>query len=674
MLDLATDRRLSDEDDADPDRALANEKISVLLETVRRAVLLDVAMDNGQSVNLNPYALADILASLAKLGDSQSLANQVCHLMDRYEEKLVRTLGPQRLVECLESLATLQLHSTTLIGRMCGRLKQGDALGILDARHLSRGLKSVVVLEHVENNKGLIKGLLRRLRKQTVRQKATVADICRALYAARCLIRIVDESDDDETLHVDANIMVHTLLREVHRRPAVGAMYSRSLTAGQVAEITMAASAFQVNATNPVFDHIIDNSLCQEPVLERATVPDIARILLSMERLKLSRYHLAVQKLGIRFLNLVQTVPMEARSANTILRSAVLMHGRDRAVMEPFTEAATLLISESPKGGDASFLSACSHVELSNFAWFLSKVRCYDEEALVALANRILEPDILESCSPKSACRVLSSFTDLIETFADEGSEIRSLLLQLFHGLGPLLLSAQLAPAEISASLLAYAKASYIQDMGIFDHLVHHLKSRLEDCSIRQVTEGLWACGKMMAWESDQNGEPGSGPPYLKASREFATFLASRAAQLTAKDVSQAMWACGRLGVAADDWKVVCALAHRARQVSPDCTPCEVANMLWGLSKVGYNDQGVISALTDRMMDLDPTAQEAAAVMFSLGRMEMRDEVVFSSMSNFMMEQLESASAQSIANALFVRLQMLMVILNCRFFRLLTLQ
>jgi hypothetical protein len=62
--------------------------------------------------------------------------------------------------------------------------------------------------------------------------------------------------------------------------------------------------------------------------------------------------------------------------------------------MEPFTEAATFLILESPIGGGVSFLSACSHLEVSNFAWFLSKVRCYDEEALVALANRMFEPDV----------------------------------------------------------------------------------------------------------------------------------------------------------------------------------------------------------------------------------------------------------------------------------------
>jgi hypothetical protein len=641
MVDLTTSRRVSD-----ADRSLAHEKIPVLRETVNRAVLLDVAMDNGESVNLNPYALADILASLAKLGDSESLANEVCNLMNRYEEKLVRTLGPQRLVECLESLATLQLHPATLIGRMCERLQQGDALGKLDAYHLSRGFKSLVVLEHLENN-GVVKGLLKRLRNQTVRQKATIADICQALYAARCLIRIIDE--DDDTLYVDTNIMVHTLLREVHL-PVVNATFSRSLTAGQVAEIIMTASAFQVNATNPVFDHIVD-TLRQEPILERATVPDIARILLSMERLRLSRYHFAVQRLGDRFLELVQKVPVEPRSANTILRSALLLHRRDRAVMQPFMEAATFLILERPEVGDASFLSACSHVELSNFAWFLSRVRVYDEEALVALANRILESDILESCSPKSASRILSSFTELIDTSAKEGSEIRFVLLELFHGLGTHLLSAQLTPAETSASMLAYAKASYIQDMGIFDHLADHLRSILDDCSIRQVAESIWACGKMMAWESDQNGEIDSGPPYLTASREYAAFLASRATQLTAQDVSQAIWASGRLGFA--DWKTVCTFAYRARQVSPDCTVCEVANILWGLSKVGYNDREVISALTDRMMDLDPTANEAATVIFSLGRMEIRDEVVFSSMSNFMMEQLEMASAQSVANALF---------------------
>jgi hypothetical protein len=218
---------------SDADRALAPEKISVLLETVNRAVLLDVAMDNGGSVNLNPYALADILASLAKLGDSQGLANHLCNLMERYENKLVRTLGPQRLVERVESLATLQLHSATLIGRMCERLKQGNALGNLDVCHLSPGLKSVVVFVHLQN-KGLVKGLLKRLCKQIVHQKATVADICQALYAAQRLICIIDESD--ETLYQYTNIVVHTLLQEVHH-PAVNTTFSCSLMAGQAAKI-----------------------------------------------------------------------------------------------------------------------------------------------------------------------------------------------------------------------------------------------------------------------------------------------------------------------------------------------------------------------------------------------------------------------------------------------------
>jgi hypothetical protein len=68
------------------------------------------------------------------------------------------------------------------------------------------------------------------------------------------------------------------------------------------------------------------------------------------------------------------------------------------------------------------------------------------------------------------------------------------------------------------------------------------------------------------------------------------------------------------------------------------------------------------------MTDLHPSAQEAAAVIFSLGRMEIQDEVVFSSMSSFMMGQLEAASAQSVANALFVRLQMLMEIFCFAYF------
>ena len=637
LADFSSSRHLSVEN-----RTLAQEKAAILIQDIDRAV-------DDNSIDLNLHSLADILTALGMFDkeNNKRLANRVCKLMDDYEDELVKTLKPYRLLECLKALASLELYHSSLIGRISHRLQQGDALAMLEARHLAGGIKALVMLGRIHDNEGILRTFMRRWRKQAFRQTATTADICQTLYAARCLLR--HTGNNNENLVAETTTVIYTLLRELHG-PSLNATASRSLTAGQVAETLMTVTAFQVKVENSIFGHLM-RTLGQDRTLECATIPDIARILLSMERLGLYGYHSVVQSLGRQFLDLVQNEAVEPRSVCTILRAALRLHARDDEVMESYVKAARFLLVDDTNGNEAPFLQSCSDVHLGSLVRFLSIVRCDDEKALVALAERILEPDMIEYCSAEAASRILTYFTALIDSSIKEMFEMRSLLSDMYHELGTHLLTAQLSPAGTSAAMQAYAKASYVRDMGIFDHLASHLVTTLDDCSVRQVTQGLWACGKMMVWESEHVEAQQSWPPYLEAAKKYATFLASRAAKLTAKDVSQALWATGRLRI--DNVKVVCAFAYRARQVASDCTSQEVANVLWGLSRVGFDDRAVVSVLTNRMSELYPSAQEAATVLYALGRMEIKDEQVFSSMSDVMMKQLETASAQAIANALW---------------------
>ena len=106
------------------------------------------------------------------------------------------------------------------------------------------------------------------------------------------------------------------------------------MTAGQVAEVIMTASAIQVNATNPIFNHLME-TLDQDYTMKRATIPDISRILSSMKRLGLSMYPLAVQRLGVKLLDLVQQESVEPCTVMNLLRSALALHRRDTQVMKP---------------------------------------------------------------------------------------------------------------------------------------------------------------------------------------------------------------------------------------------------------------------------------------------------------------------------------------------------
>jgi hypothetical protein len=237
--------------------------------------------------------------------------------------------------------------------------------------------------------------------------------------------------------------------------------------------------------------------------------------------------------------------------------------------------------------------------------------------------------------------------------------EMQELSSKLFHILGGHLLSSQMSPAEVSSALYAYAKASNVQDMGIYDHLVSQIASMSSHCSVRQLAQSLWSCGKMVTWEEnkseneDESYRPTWDPPYLQNAKHLATVLSTRMKELTPMDVTQCMWAVGRLRIT--DARLVCAFAYRAKQLTPELNSAEVAQIVWAFSRVNFDDEEVVQAFTSRMTSdsLQPTPHEAATVLYALGILQHKDERAFSLLSNKILEQIESASAQSIANTLW---------------------
>eukprot|EP00978_Attheya_sp_CCMP212_P007774 scaffold18109_cov54-Attheya_sp.AAC.1 len=358
----------------------------------------------------------------------------------------------------------------------------------------------------------------------------------------------------------------------------------------------------------------------------------------------------------------------------------------------------------------------------------------YDEELLIALSNRMMDDDILRTCSPSSASRAMWAFTTLLadtdpswesndndeelqlsllalsmsssSSSSEEEEEdkrsimmsnqngkmaMREQLFELFHNLGGILLSSQLTPVDASSALFAYGKANYALDMGIVDHLAEVLACdfMLERATTRQVAQALWACGRMIDWDdSHYSMEQGHSlssssssssshnqqqmqqqqsdllaPPYLRSARQFAQHLALHKDRMTTKDVAQTIWALGRLRIM-DYAEIVEPLALAASDVAPNCNAQEIANILWGLSKVDYHpfhplildtpnylqEQTVISTLTRRMMMPevlhDCSSQEAATVLYALGRMKVRDNAVFAAMSSVMMQRLTDTHPQ----------------------------
>jgi hypothetical protein len=162
----------------------------------------------------------------------------------------------------------------------------------------------------------------------------------------------------------------------------------------------------------------------------------------------------------------------------------------------------------------------------------------------------------------------------------------------------------------------------------------------------------------MVAWERLEDEEEGGEiqrPPYLENAERIATELSLRTAEMSSIDVTQCIWALGRLEIR--DESLVCAFASRAKELVPVMNSVESSNVLWGLAKVRFKsrDSELVGALTDRLTSesLKVSPQEAASALYALGRLRFQDEQVYDRLSRIMINQINDASAQGIANALW---------------------
>jgi hypothetical protein len=436
------------------------------------------------------------------------------------------------------------------------------------------------------------------------------------------------------------------------------------------------------------------------------------------------------------------------RVVTSILRNAVLMYRHDPSTMKDYIHAWEMMLLVNDRNN--AFWTQCHISELANWIWFAHTAqKCCSfnrslglkfgetllekqhQEWIVRLSclsrlgQLLLQPETVAKCTPKLACRVLSSYTaivsllpsstsistpseddgvyaDLVNDYKAKETELREILHNLFTRLGEFLLSQRLSPLDVSRAIVAYAKASYVEDMGIFDQLVEVLVTRHlypkphqhdqivppppPPLPVRSVAQCLWACGKMTTLDEQHDGnsmttlldvainridfdtrgpllEP---PPYLGGARDMAYFLSDHSDALSTKDVAKALWALARLQIQ-DMSAIVETLLQRIQTVGPHMTAPEVANSLWALSKLRSNTFDAVFILSQRVIHLVNshddndddintsvfTPPEAASILYALGRLHLRQEEIFDKLSAIILQQIDSTTALTVANVLW---------------------
>jgi hypothetical protein len=649
--------------------------------------------------SISPYSYINMLASLAKLSrmgnnisnkiistsDStnkskfQPFARKICErMMDEFDNpqsddtgalKSITSVRPGQLIELLSALATLNLvNETELLSVLEDRLVCGDVVGKLTGRQLSLGLWSYARLSYPR--KRLLKAFTRRLRKVKVRKHLTKYDICRALWAVAQSVKALSTSSKEEnnidrdladkerlTVLRDSETMIYTLSGELLQEDSKGISKIDHLSFVQLADILSSLSVFDFD-NERILSRLIDR-MCQNDVLSEANGKGITRILASLQRLHLKDQSEIVSTLIDRFVTVVERDLEETCDPKTlaiILRSAVMLSAVKGSSQE------TLKVLSSQLLSNASYLSKCNEYELSNFVWYMAMSNHYDKQILRKVTKRMKEKDIILSCSTSSASRSLRSLTKIVETDHVD-LEMRERLYEMFQCLGGNLIKDPLSPLDSSSAMWAMAKSSYSLDMNIFDHLAEELASEnsLKRAKVRYISEGLWACGKMISWEDPLREKIEYGdfnpPPYTDSAKTFASFLIQFSDQLSPKDIAQAIWAIGRLKI--EDSSIIDPMATIAKETAEKqmFNSQEIANIIWGLSKVRFDDAISIQVFTKQLKHpsilKQCTPQEASNVMYALGLMNIDDEDTFALMNNVLMNQINDATTQTIANALW---------------------
>ena len=628
------------------------------------------------------HALEQRLDSLARFIWTERLQKSV--------KELVSNSSPGRMTDCVQASLSLQFimndEFMPLFEALCERMVQGDVLSRLTPFQLtgtlvsfSRDGKKQVLCRRSSSK--LITAFTRRLRKQSIRSRMNTFMLLRTIASTSRLARVLssaqNQGDDvmnanSKLLIVELNTATYTLIKEVLKDNASEKM--RPLVASEAITLLGAVNLLDLDTTkDPIVlrlhgrlwqdtDSIIETaSLRQTALLSKAFLHPNNTKAVSLSRQVGDK--LTTEFTAMKHNNSPQLEPWIVSS---LVRYAVLMcHQRlEPSVLKVYQTFVRQCILEP------SFLNQSNAAQISNFCWFMHSTQWNDEAVVLALAHRTLETDLQSTCTPKIACRLLYMFTGIFEN-ENENAQImadakatkvvadrsKDLLSQLFDCLGEHLLSTtNLTARELSSAIYAYAKASYVQDIGIFDHLVDLLASRMEEATTRQLAQSLWACGKMVGFEGQPDEVDTSPvPPYYSAAFQLAQHLSCNADLMTTKDIAQSLWSLGRLKISDED--IVTPMIYRAQKMAKAMNTQEVSNILWAMSRIRSNEYKTVFVLTRRFALTGSTAnansQEAANILYSLGRLNIRDEDIFRNLSHVIMKQIDETSAQAVANVLW---------------------
>lgn len=262
---------------------------------------------------------------------------------------------------------------------------------------------------------------------------------------------------------------------------------------------------------------------------------------------------------------------------------------------------------------------------------------------------------MVESCTASSASRAMWSCAVLL-SLKGGANFLHERQVDLFHQMGGILLMSQLTPTDISNAMWAMARCEYVLDRGLFDFLAEKLSGMLESSNTRLVAQALWACAKIFRFEEPRGSIDNQPPPYMTSAENFVSFLIANGHHMTPRHISQTIWATGCLRLS--DPVAVEEMAFIALRNAALFNSQEIANIVWGFSKVNYNNPKIISELVQQItvsvaLKNQCGSQEAANILYALGKLQICDSKAFETLSYILMSQLQSASSQGIANALW---------------------
>lgn len=463
-----------------------------------------------------------------------ALARRWWKYLRNHSEAFLATQKPHRLVKMLRLALLLGLNEDPLYNSICLRLSKGDALARIKDNEITRTILSFSHQdrEFIEEEIILMGAYLRRLRKYNVRTELDRTSLVQILRAIQKLLKLASRftlSDLTKELRTTYYTLAAEFFKTTESIEDIPTSPSEAYLLWQVARDLSLNPEDALRTT--IMKRLEANS---KYLVQKATLRELA--LLSDVFLLSAKFKTTqiVQRIGNVLENDPTVVSGEVQPwvISSVLRYAVLAAPKFETRDAP-AKNGLLKMFRPPSSAEPSreqlvvpfkrvvldllqrpdFVMRSSADQIANFLWFMHSVRLYNKNAIFALGNRILDADISSHCSSKLACRLLGCFTAVFsfsEDWDDPGNvdERQDLLSRIFAALGEHLLTVNMSVLDVSTALYAYGKASFVQDMGVFDHLATLMADRIrkndETVTVRQVAQSLWACGKMCGKSSGE--------------------------------------------------------------------------------------------------------------------------------------------------------------------------